>query len=163
VTRSSSAEGSTGTEEIYFGSADGFVYQMDVGTSFDGDPITWSAVLAFNHFGGPRQLKRFRKTAIEFSGQGYAEFSFSTSLAYGSSEFATSVVENIGAAESAVNWDAFRWDQFYWDGQSSSPAEADTTGTAENISLIFSGYSDEYLPFTLHSAIVHYTPQRKLR
>lgn len=160
----SSQEGATGLEEIYFGSTDGYVYQMDIGTSFDGDEIAWSALLSFNHFGGPRQLKRFRKTAIEVSGQGYAEMNFSTSLAYGSTEYAQSFMATLQAgAGGASFWDSFVFDQFYWDGQSLLPAEADTVGTAENISLLFSGSSDEFQPFTLTSAVMHYTPQRSLR
>lgn len=160
----SSAEGATGMEEIYFGAADGFVYQMEVGTSFDGLPIDANLLLAYNHFGGPRQLKRFRKTAIEVSGQGYAEFGFSTSLAYGSKEFATSAAATLQIGATSINyWDEFTFDQFYWDGDALLPAEADTVGTAENISLIFSSSSAEFDPFTLTSAVMHYTPQRALR
>lgn len=160
----SSMEGASGLEEIYFGSKDGFVYQMDIGTSFDGESIDWSALLSFNHFGGPRQLKRFRKTAIDVSAQGYAEFNFSTSLSYGSTEFASSAISSlISGTSGGAFWDSFTWDQFYWDGQALLPAEADTVGTAENISLIFSGSSDQYLPFTLNSAVMHFTPQRLLR
>lgn len=164
ITCISSLEGASGLEEIYFGSTNGYVYQMDIGTSFDGDSIEWSALLSFNHFGGPRQLKRFRKTAIEVSGQGYAELNFSTSLAYGSTEFSQSFVSGLQSGSGGASfWDSFVWDQFYWDGQSLLPAEADTVGTAENISLIFSGASDEFLPFTMTSAVVHFTPLRLLR
>jgi hypothetical protein len=81
VTCISSAEGAGGNEEIYFGSTDGYVYQMERGTSFDGAAITWSAELAFNHIGTPRQLKTFRKAVTEVTGSGYCEFSFTHSLA----------------------------------------------------------------------------------
>jgi hypothetical protein len=160
----SSAEGASGLEEVYFGSNDGFVYQMEVGTSFDGENIDANVLLSFNHFGGPRQLKRFRKTAIDVAAVGYAEFNFSTSLAYGSQEFAQSAISALQpGSSSAAFWDQFIWDQFYWDGQALSPAEADTVGTAENISLIFTSSSDEYDPFTLNSAVMHFSPLRLLR
>lgn len=158
-----SMEGAGGTEEIYFGSPDGYVYQMDIGTSFDGERIEWNAALAFNHFGGPRRLKRFRKTAIEFMSVGYAEFNFTTSLAYGSGEFAAAAVSSHENSSNRLSWDNFVWDQFYWDGLALLPAEADTNGTAENISLAFSGSSADFLPFTLSSAVVHFTEQRSLR
>lgn len=163
VTCISSLEGASGQEEIYFGSTDGFVYQMEIGRSFDGDAITWSADLTFNHFQGPRQLKTFRKAVLEVSGDGYSEFSFSTSLAYGSTEFGTSATSSILANLQASAWDTFVWDHFYWDGRSLSPAEADMTGTAENMSMLFSGSSDAFLPFTLQSAIIHYSPRRLMR
>lgn len=163
VTCISSLEGATGEEEIYFGSSDGFVYQAEIGTSFDGDAIVWSAELAFNHFGGPRQLKQFRKAVMEVTGVGYSEFSFATSLSYGSNEFASSASSTAQSDLQPVTWDSFIWDQFFWDGRSLSPSEADITGTAENLSLLFSGDSDAFPSFTLNSAIIHYTPRRLMR
>lgn len=159
----SSAEGSSGQEEIYFGSSNGMVYQMDVGTSFDGDAIAWSAELAFNHFGGPRQLKTFRKGVTEVTGSGYCEFNFTYTLGYGSSEFDASASSTLTSALSGTRWDEMVWDQFFWDGRTLLPSEADITGTAENIALMFSGNSDEFAPFTLNSEIIHYTPRRGMR
>lgn len=159
----SSAEGASGQEEIYFGSSDGHVYQMDVGTSFDGAAIAWHAELAFNHFGGPRQLKTFRKGVTEVTGSGYCEFNFAYSLAYGSTEFDAATTQALTSVLSSTNWDAFTWDQFFWDGRTLLPSEADITGTAENIALMFSGSSDQFEPFTLNSAIVHYTQRRGMR
>lgn len=163
VTCISSMEGASGLEEIYFGSTDGFVYQHEIGTSFDGESISWSADLTFNHFNGPRQLKQFRKAVMEITGPSYFEFSFSTSLAYGSSEFSASATSSILADMQSSAWDTFYWDAFFWDGRSLLPSEADVTGTAENISLLFSGDSDAFLPSTLLSTIIHYTPRRLMR
>lgn len=159
----SSMEGASGKEEIYFGSSNGFVYQAEVGTSFDGATIDWDMQLAFNHFGGPRQLKTFRKAVMEVTGRGYSEFSFGYTLSYGSPEFAAPLNELLPSDLRSFNWDAFTWDFFFWDGRSLSPSEADITGTAENISLAFSGSSAEFLPFTLNSTIMHYTPRRLMR
>jgi hypothetical protein len=163
VTCISSEEGASGNEEIYFGSSDGYVYQMDVGTSFDGAAITWYAELAFNHFGGPRQLKTFRKGVTEVTGNGYCEFSFGYSLGYGSTEYDAAPNTTLTANVSATNWDSFIWDDFYWDGRTLLPSEADITGTAENIALMFSGSSDEFQSFTLNSQIIHFTPRRGMR
>lgn len=163
VTCISSLEGASGREEIYFGSSDGYVRQMEIGTSFDGVPINWLAHLCFNHFKSPRLLKRFRKAAIEVTGTGYAEFSMSSTLGYSSPEFAAQDGQPLAANLSSTNWDAFVWDVFMWDGQSLSPAEGDLYGTAENISLLFSGYSDAFQQITLNSSIMHFTPQRLLR
>lgn len=159
----SSREGASGEEEIYFGSDSGYVYQMDVGTSFDGAAIVWRAELAFNHFGGPRQLKQFRKAVTEITGNAYAEFSFAYTLSYASTEFESSPTTTLTSELSGTTWDSFTWDQFFWDGRTLAPSEADITGTAENISLLYSGSSDEFESFTLSSAIIHYTPRRLLR
>lgn len=159
----SSLEGSSGQEEIYFGSSDGYVYQMDVGTSFDGAAITWTAELAFNHFGGPRQLKQFRKAVTEVTGGSYAEFFFTYSIGYGSTEYDTSPTTSNSSNLAGANWDAGSWDALFWDGRTLSPSECDMTGTAENVSILYSGSSDEFEAFTLNSGIIHYTPRRQLR
>lgn len=163
VTCISSMEGATGSEEIYFGSTDGYVHQMDIGTSFDGDPISWSAELAYNHFGSPRKLKSFKKAVVEITGANYAEFSFSNTIGYGETEYAASPTSRNVVALSGTTWDSFTWDSFYWDGRTLSPSQSDITGTAENLSMLFSGSSDEFLPFTLNGVIVHYIPRRELR
>jgi hypothetical protein len=158
-----SLEAASGQEEIFFGSSNGFVYQMERGTSHDGDNLEWFAALAFNHFKSPRQLKRWRKAVVEVTGSGYAEFAMASLIGYGSSDLPAGDSQTIITSLQPANWDDLDWDDFFWDGQTLSPAEADLDGTAENISLIFSGASDQYEPITLNGAILSYTPQRALR
>lgn len=163
VTCICSLEGSDGVEEIYFGSTNGMVYQMDKGTSHDGSAIDWSAELAYNHFGSPRQLKQFRKAVVEVSGSGYHVFTMSYQLGYGTTDLPspadTSVTTNLDDA----NWDDGNWDSMFWDGQTLTPSESDLDGVAENISLIFSGSSDEFQPITLNGAICDFAARRQLR
>lgn len=163
VTCISSLEGASAREEIYFGSTDGYVRQAEIGTSFDGMGINWLAHLTYNHFNSPRLLKTYRKAALEVTGTGYAEFNMSSSLGYGSVEFAQSISQSLASSLASSFWDTFVWDSFMWDGQSLAPAEGDLYGTAENISLLFSGYSDAFQPITLNSAILHYSSRRLLR
>ncbi len=158
-----SLEGANGVEEIYFGSSDGYVYQMDIGTSFDGTAITWQAELAFNHCGTPRQLKQFRKGVVEVSSSNYAEFYFSYTLGYGSTEYAASPTSLVVSALSGSLWDTGNWDQLFWDGRTLAPSESDITGVAENISLLFAGSSAEFQPFVLNGEILHFTMRRQLR
>lgn len=159
----SSQEDASGIEEIYFGSTDGMVYQMENGTSFDGEAIDHELSLAFNHFGSPRQLKQFTKAMVEVSGSGYCGFSFGFSLGYGSTEISQPNNVTVTSSLATSNWDSFTWDQFFWDGKTLIPAEMDLEGLAENISLMFSGNSAEYESFTLNGAVVNYTPRRGLR
>jgi hypothetical protein len=139
------------------------VYEMEKGTSQDGESLSWSAELAYNHFGGPRQLKTFRKAVVEVSGNGYCVFSVGYNVGYGTTDLPQGVTANVTTSLSATQWDAFTWDQFFWDGRTLIPGEVDLDGTAENISLIFSGNSDEYEPVTLHGAVVDFSPRRALR
>jgi hypothetical protein len=158
-----SLEAGDGEEEIFFGSSDGWVYQMDKGTSMDGDNVAWSGELVFNHFGSPLLLKTYLKAVLEVSGTGYAEFSMAYNVGYGTTELPQGVTTSVTSNLSATQWDAFTWDRFYWDGQTLSPSEADLDGTAENIALAFSGSSDAFDPITFNGAIVQYRSRRNKR
>jgi hypothetical protein len=63
----------------------------------------------------------------------------------------------------ASYWDSFTWDNFVFDGRDLSPTEVEVTGTAENIAIRISSVSNLFKPFTLNSAIVHYTMRRGIR
>lgn len=159
-----SLENTVGNEEIYFGSTDGYVYQMERGTSFDGDAISWHGHLVYHHLRSPRTLKTFKSVALEVSGSSYAEFAVSHSIGYGKAEYDAAVTSELAPELSgSAGWDAFVWDAFFWDGQALTPSEADLTGTAENISLMLSGSSDKFGPLTFNGAMIHFIPRRNMR
>ena len=61
----STEENSRGLERTFFGSEDGFVYEMDKGTSHNGKDMASRMTLAFNHFGTPAVNKRFMGIGLE--------------------------------------------------------------------------------------------------
>jgi len=65
VTCSNSGDDSNGNERLLYGAEDGFIYQSDVGTSFDSLPITSTLTSQSNHLGSPQDRKRFRRIALE--------------------------------------------------------------------------------------------------
>ncbi len=159
-------ETSLGTELTYFGSSDGLgdVYQMDIGTSFDGADISASLTTAWNPLGSSRILKRFRAASIEIQGTSYASINFGYQLGYNSSLIGqpTPVAENSGF-RAAPYWDSFTWDAFTWDGQTLLPTDVDMTGTAENVQTTISSATNYIGAYTVNSIIHHYTPRRGLR
>lgn len=159
------AKDSNGQEKIFFGSTDGYVYQMDKGTSFDGEEIHFYLLLNYDSIKSPRFLKRFRKTSLEIyaASPAYAEFSFGYSLGYGSREYEQPEAGSYSSYLQDARWDTFYWDDFFWDYRGIGPIECNTTGVAENISLAISGASDYISPFTVNSAVIHYTPLRAMR
>jgi len=149
-------------DEINFVGANstGHVYQLDVGSSFDGENIEALITLNWNTMGNARMRKRFRHGSVEVQGSFYARFKFGYFLGYASPEIEQSVDANVTAASL---WDAFTWDDFSWDGKILSPTEVDITGTAENIEVTISSTEDYIQAFTLSSLFFHYTPRRALR
>jgi hypothetical protein len=156
-------EDAVGTTRIFLGAENGFVYELDRGTSFDGALIPYNLSLPFNPAGSPRITKRYRKASVEVSGESYAEFQFGYDLGYRNAYFSpdsdTSHDEDLRAAY----WDEFTFDNFVWDGTDIAPSEIEVRGTAENIAIRISGVSDLFGPFTVNSIIIHYTPRRGLR
>lgn len=152
-----------GTAGVFFGSDDGFVYQMDMGTSFDGKAIAANINLVYNSTKSPRILKRYRKASVEMTGDSYAEIAFGYDLAYRS----TALTQPLDTTHSndlrSAYWDQMTWDNFVWDGSDISPSEVGVEGTAENMAIRISSVSALFQPFTVNNIIVHYTPRRGLR
>ena len=153
----------TGSERIFFGSTDGYIYRMNAGSSFDGVPISHRLKLIFNHTKSPRTLKRYRKLALEIQGASYSEFLASYVLGYGTTEVEQPGNVLLTSSYFPAFWDSFVWDAFYWDGTSLIPTELGLEGTEVNLSLLITGSSDAIYPFTLAGVFIHYSPRRGLR
>lgn len=147
----------------FFGSTNGYVYQMDLGTSFDGEQIPANINLVYNSIKSPRILKRYRKATVELSGDSYAEIQFGYDLGYRTT--ALTQAENASYQNDLRSsyWDEMVWDNFVWDGSDISPSEIEISGTAENIAIRISSNSDLLQSFTVNNIIVHYTLRRGLR
>lgn len=157
-------DSSGGSEVTYFGSTDGYVYHLDVGTSFDGASIDAYATFAWDALKSPRILKRFRAASVEMQGSSYAAIQFGYQLGYGSANIGqpTPVAYSSGFTGSAA-WDSFTWDSFTWDGQTLMPTDVDVTGTAENIQVTISSGTNYIASYNVNSLILHYTPRRGMR
>lgn len=158
-----SSEWSDGVERAFFGDDDGYVHQLNKGTSFDGENISWTFSMAYNHSKSPTRTKRYRGLTLEVDGNGYSEFDFTYSLGYGNSDIAQPEVETSILSLVPSSWDSFVWDSFFWDGTSLTPTYARLSGSAENISLIFKGESDYFDQIRFSGALLQYTPTREKR
>lgn len=156
---------SNGTDVMYFGSDDGWVYQMEKGTSFDGAPIEFYFTTNFSNAKSPRTLKRYRQASMELSSEEgcYASFDFASVLGYDSAEYNQPVSQSFAQYTGQTRWDSFVWDAFFWDANRIQPIECDLDGTAENIALLVSGSSASTPSFTINSVLVHYSPRRMMR
>ena len=157
------AETNVGEEVLFMGSDDGMVYEMDKGTSLDGDVIEFALELPYNFFGSPRVEKTYSDATIETGGDGYAEFNFGYRLGYGSSDIPQPDFQPSARSFSSPLWGSFVWGDFVWNGLEVSPATLEMDGKAENVSLAIRGASDYYSPLKLTAAIVHYIPRQRLR
>ena len=155
-----------GEEVCYFGASDslGYVYQLDKGSSFDGEEIQAFIVLAWEFLKSPRQEKRYRRATVEVQGDSWVGIAFGYKLGYG-----TPLINQPGLTAYESNfapaplWDEFTWDDFIWDGETLTPTSLDLLGTAENIQVTLASATDYILPYTLNSVIYQYSMRRGLR
>jgi hypothetical protein len=164
-----SAESSDGNEEIYFGSDDGYVYQMESGTSFDGEPIVMFGFINYFNAGSQRITKRYKGATVEASGSDYAEFQLGYELGYSSPDiYQPSSSETAADFTAGMNylearWDVVTWDDFYWDGVAVGPSSFPLVGSAENIGFILYSSSDEYNPVKFSGITMRYLMGKVLR
>jgi hypothetical protein len=151
-------------EATYAGGSSGYVYQLDVGTSFDGGDIAAYFVTAWDAVRAPRILKRFRAASLEVQGDTYAQIRFGYQLAYNSAQVVQpqSITSTLNLA-AAPRWDSFIWDNFVWDGTGLTPTDVDEVGTAENIRISIASSTNYIAAYTVNSVMHHYSMRRGLR
>ncbi len=151
-----SAETETG-EAIYFGSDDGFVYQLDKGTSFDGAAITYALRLPFNHLGAPQVQKRWHKLVIECDTTADATLSVSIECDYGDPDLLSSGAIDLTVQGGGAFWGSASWEAFNWDGAVEGEATAYLDVTGKNMSLLIAGETAEESPHLLQGLTLFYT------
>lgn len=156
-----------GDEVSYFGSTDGYVYQFDKGTSFDGEDLYAFITLAWDALKSPRVLKLFRAASIEVSGDGYAAFSFGYQLGYGSTSINQPAAVSLTTGfTGAPAWDSgIMWDEsgVVWDGVSLMPSDIDMSGRGENVQVTIQSSANYIAPYQVNSIIYHHSVGRGLR
>lgn len=157
------AETNAGEEVMFFGSDDGYVYQLDKGTSFDGDAINAFINLPYNFFKSPRVDKSYFDATIETNGDGYSEFRMGYRLGYGATEIPQPAMQSTTLSFANPVWGQAVWGQFVWGDHTLYPSVMEMDGIAENVSIIVRSSSDYCDPLKLTAVIVHYALRRRLR
>lgn len=163
-----SGEDLNGKERVFIGGDNGFVYEMNVGSSFDGADIEAFIKVYYLSSKSPEVRKRYRRVTLEMSATRYAAISFNAEYAYGDPEVNIHMgggnpdVGVIGSGSGSI-WDFATWDDFFWDSQDVLRPSLSMSGSAVNCSLTF--YSKSKIDFghVLSGAVLHFTPRRLQR
>lgn len=146
------------------GSTSGYVYQLDVGTSFDGADIDAYLIFNWNPIKSPRILKRYRRASLEMEGGVFANIQFGYNLSYGRPGIPQDLGRSYEIGSSGVPfWDSFTWDNFFWDGNAATVLETEMRGSGENVQIVLRSGTDYTPSYTVNSIILHHTPRRGLR
>lgn len=150
-----------GEERIFAGGSNGFVYELDMGTSADGDLWGSEFLTVFTHSRSPRQRKRYRRTTLQFEATGTVDVNIGYDLSFGSREPSFGVIMRTASSVGLGGyWSSFTWNRFTWDAPYAQEFNIDTPGNGVSIALIISTNSRTQPTHRFTTAAVHYLPGR---
>lgn len=147
----------SGIERTFGGGSDGYVYELERGSSFDGNSISSHLVMAFNSSKSPRNRKKYIRTTLYAQCTNVADVNIGYELSFAGIEQPSGVQSFQTLSGGGSWWDVFSWDQFIWDSPWVSEYVIDTPGNGRNMGLVIWGNSAIDLPYTVQSAIFNYT------
>lgn len=150
-------------ELLLMGGADGYVYQLDKGTSFDGGAINAYLRFPFNHCGSPNQNKRFQKVTTQVSAGPTATLFITCAFSDGDPDQPAVAEQSFAVFGGGGFWDEASWNNFLWSSRVIGRADAHIDGFGNNISLTIGTSSATELPHTLSSLMILYSQRGPLR
>lgn len=149
-----------GAEVCYFGSDDGYVYQDNIGTSQDGQPIEAWIRPAFNNLKSPQIRKRFLRAVFEVKTYGYSSIQIGNDLGYATPDLTQGVIQSKTLVGAGGYWDQVVWNQFTWDTAVVATPGVSLDGTEKNISFLFYSNRAQDKAHTVQGVNLHYLPRR---
>lgn len=153
-------EDENGAEIMFIGGDNGFVYQVDKGTSMDGDAVEAFIRFSFSHMGSPQDIKRFLKAVFEVTATDNTTISFTPDFDYSARD---DITQDLTVKASGGFWNIDNWNEFVWSGAAVNAPEAYLDGSGKNIGLSIYHESTYDEPYILHGATVHYEHRRRER
>ncbi len=158
-----SGEDANGEDILIFGSTDGFIYQLDAGTSFDGLKITAFTRLPFNHVGTPTQHKHWHQMTLEVEADIGSVVQILLDFGFGDPEATSPAQETFTVAGGAGYWDLDNWNEFQWSATAQGVALLHIDGEGTNMSVSFLSEKIFEEPHTITGITLHYSNLRLQR
>lgn len=153
----------SGIDRVLAGSNNGYVYELNKGTSLDGDLMRFHLMTHFNHSKTLRVRKNYRRTVLQVESQGYAAMRVGYDLGFGKRGISQTIQTLKTLNGSGGFWDSFIWDSFVWDSPVVDEINISTPGNGDSIALIISGNSDITEQFTLQTCTTYFKINRAER
>ena len=158
-----SAEDSLGDEVLFFGSNDGYIYQLDSGTNFDGSSVEALLRLSYYHYDTPTKDKRFRKVHFEMAADSDISLQFAPAFSYSDPDAPEAQTKSLSVSGGGGYWNIDDWDAFNWTAAVVSTAEQNIDGIGTNMGILILSEATYEKPHTLQGLTVHYSPRRTRR
>lgn len=155
-----------GEQTQLFGGTDGFVYELNRGRSFDGEPIQHRLRLVDNFMGTPRLRKRMRRLRLDIQAPGFHTLSVGYVAGRNDPEIDSgSATQSATFTAGSGGFDnhADGFDSLAFDGDMYAYVTVVLDVTTTSLSLVFSGSSDNELPMTITGHSIAWQPRRLQR
>lgn len=156
-------EASTGSEVLFLGTDDGYVYQADAGTSFDGFPLTSTFILAYSNLDSPSYDKAFKKLVMDLEGAIGAVLNYSCKFDYASGRWPAGVGNEATLLSGRTYWGEVYWNNFNWSGADVAQIEGPIEGSGRTISVQVVSTGTYVQPHTISSLTYHYILRKLVR
>jgi len=149
-----------GVERSFIGGADGHVYELDRGTSLDGQPLPYSLATTFNFQRKYRERKRYKRVVLQLATEGALTLQAGYELSFAGTDPSSPILVDKTTGAKGGFWDSFIWDAFTWDASGVQEINLDTPGVGTSLSIVISGQSMQDAPFLIHTAMIYHLPGR---
>lgn len=152
-----SGPGPGGEEMLLMGCDDGYVYQLDKGTSMDGGTINGFLRPAFNHCGSPGYNKKFHTLNFQVNTSPVASLFMTAAFSDGDPDMPAVDEQSFTVYGGGGFWNENAWNKFLWSSRFIGKAVADCPGLGNNISPTVGTSSAVENPHILSSYTVTFT------
>jgi hypothetical protein len=153
-----------GGERLFVGGADGFVYELDVGMSFDGAAIAAFIRFPWNGTGAPLQQKRFHKATLELDAPSAGLVGIGFDVDYNRpGNVPLSPVDQTLDAGSRMFRPIGTYAALDWSGADQGVVETYLNGLGRNLALVVVTESATEEPHTLSALTLNFTPRKLTR
>jgi len=146
-----------GVEFVIHGAFNGKVYRQEMGTSFDGDPISHLLRLPYNGYDDPELRKTFYKVKTNIISEGVSNFTLQLSFDYGTATTNQPAPLPIVTTDSSA---AFYGSGIYGTSVYNSTGNPEifnyAIGSGLTMALVYSGNDATSAPFTVRSVVLNY-------
>lgn len=155
-----SGEDSSGESIVFMGGSDGYVYQADRGSSFDGAEIEAILRPSYNSFKSPSVHKRYRNAFLEMNANGFCQIFAWAEYDYSDANVDRQPTLQIDTLGGGGFWDVNNWESFRYDTKVYSTPNIRLDGTGVNIGVVFYSRSKIDLGHKIDGLTINYTPLR---
>lgn len=154
-----SGENASGDEILLVGNAEGFVYELDAGTSFDGEPVPAYLRLSFVKATGPSQNVRWHKATLELDASAATRIGLTAEFSYADPDTPAASEQSFLVRGGGGFWNEAFWNELFWSSPAQGVAEAYIDGIGQNVSITIISEAANEEPHVLSVLTLNFSPR----